>query len=84
MEKIQRVTADGKNSNVIQFAELAEDPGWGGATSRFPNLVIIGMGLLPASRFPCCVLLALSWNTNENPSTDKLSLGQSTICLLIW
>ena len=27
-----------------------------------------------ASRFPCCVLLALSWNTtNENPSTDKLS-----------
>ena len=26
------------------------------------------------SRFPCCVLLALSWNTtNENPSTDKLS-----------
>ena len=28
---------------------------------------------LPPSRFPCCVLLALSWNTNENPSTDKLS-----------
>ena len=25
------------------------------------------------SRFPCCVLLGLSWNTNENPSTDKLS-----------
>ena len=26
------------------------------------------------SKFPCCVLLALSWNTtNENPSTDKLS-----------
>ena len=25
------------------------------------------------SRSPCCVLLALSWNTNENPSTDKLS-----------
>ena len=25
------------------------------------------------SRFPYCVLLALSWNTNENPSTDKLS-----------
>ena len=28
------------------------------------------------SRFPCCVLLALSWNTNEtneNPSVDKLS-----------
>ena len=24
-------------------------------------------------RSPCCVLLALSWNTNENPSTDKLS-----------
>ena len=24
------------------------------------------------SRFPC-VLLALSWNTNENPSADKLS-----------
>ena len=28
---------------------------------------------LQASRSPCCVLLALSWNTNENPSTDKLS-----------
>ena len=27
-----------------------------------------------ASRFPCCVLLALSWNTtSKNPSTDKLS-----------
>ena len=26
------------------------------------------------SRFPCCVLLALLWNTtNEDPSTDKLS-----------
>ena len=25
------------------------------------------------SRFPCCVLLALSWHTNENPSTGKLS-----------
>ena len=25
------------------------------------------------SRFPCCVLLALSWNTSKNPSTDKLS-----------
>ena len=22
--------------------------------------------------FPCCVLLALSWSTNKNPSTDKL------------
>ena len=27
-----------------------------------------------SSRFPSCVLLALSWNTtNENPSADKLS-----------
>ena len=26
-----------------------------------------------SSRFPCCVLLVLSWATNENPSTDKLS-----------
>ena len=25
------------------------------------------------SILPCCVLLPLSWNTNENPSTDKLS-----------
>ena len=33
------------------------------------------MFLLPSwcSRFPCRVLLVLSWNTNENPSTDKLS-----------
>ena len=33
-------------------------------------------------KFPCCVLLALSWNTNENPSTDNLSRatlgGQNT------
>ena len=29
--------------------------------------------VFPYSRFPCCVLLALSWNTNGNPSTDKLS-----------
>ena len=29
--------------------------------------------LVEGSRFPCCVLLALSWNTNENQSTDKLS-----------
>ena len=28
---------------------------------------------LVSSRSPCRVLLALSWNTNENPSTDKLS-----------
>ena len=28
---------------------------------------------LKSSRFPCCVLWALSWNKNENPSTDKLS-----------
>ena len=26
-----------------------------------------------SSRFPSCVLLTLSWNTNENLSTDKLS-----------
>ena len=33
-----------------------------------------GQVLHPTSRFPCCVLLILSWNTtNENPSTDKLS-----------
>ena len=31
-------------------------------------------GPLKSSRFLCCVLLALSWNTtNENPITDKLS-----------
>ena len=41
--------------------------GWG--TSRRRELLAPG-----PSRSPCCVLLALSWNTtNENPSTDKLS-----------
>ena len=30
-----------------------------------------------SKRFPSCVLLAFSWNTNANPSTDKLS-RQST------
>ena len=30
--------------------------------------------MVDCSRFPCCVLLASSWNTtNEKPSTDKLS-----------
>ena len=30
---------------------------------------------MEGNRLPCCVLLALSWNTtNENPSTDKLTL----------
>ena len=33
------------------------------------------------SRFPSCVLLALSWNTNENPSTDKLSLATNFMSL---
>ena len=26
---------------------------------------------------PCCVLLALLWNTNENPRTDKLSMSRA-------
>ena len=26
-----------------------------------------------SSRFPCCVLFALSWDTNENPSIDQFS-----------
>ena len=30
-------------------------------------------GPFRCSRFLCCVLLALSWNTNENLSSDKLS-----------
>ena len=33
----------------------------------------IDSGRCWASRFPCCDLFVLSWNTNENPSTDKLS-----------
>ena len=34
------------------------------------------------SRFPCCVLLALSWNTNENPSNDTFSINyiQGGVC----
>ena len=39
-----------------------------------PNLARVGYFYVHmCSRSPCCVLLALSWNTNENPSTDKLS-----------
>ena len=36
------------------------------------------------SRFPCCVLLALSWNTKktiENPSTDKLRRAINYLCI---
>ena len=32
------------------------------------------------NRFPCCVLLALSWNANENPSTEKLSRAINCRC----
>ena len=35
------------------------------------------------NRYPCCVLLALSWNTNENSSTDKLSRAINYIFLWI-
>ena len=35
------------------------------------------------SRFPCCVLLALSWNTNKNINTDKLSRAIN-YCFLWW
>ena len=43
------------------------------AARKACNYMEIAIQVFP-SRFPCCVLLALSWNTtNENPSTDKLS-----------
>ena len=41
--------------------------------SRLTCIIIVVVIHTYPSRFPCCVLLALSWNTNENPSTDKLS-----------
>ena len=40
-----------------------------------------------SSRFPCCVLLVLSWNTNEtneNPSTDKLSRAINWQVTRMW
>ena len=36
------------------------------------------------SRSPCCVLLALSWNTNEYPSTDKLSRAITYIITILF
>ena len=41
------------------------------------NTVEVAIGEVYLSRFPCCVLLALSWNTNENPRTDKLSMSRA-------
>ena len=38
----------------------------------YPGCFFFNFDVL-ASRSPCCVLLALSWNTNEYPSRDKLS-----------
>ena len=36
-----------------------------------------------ANIFPCCILLALSWNTtNENLSTDKLNSSCQVPCLV--
>ena len=37
-----------------------------------------------ASRFPCCVFLALSWNTNENSSTDKLNRATRSLPNIFW
>ena len=39
---------------------------------------------LDSSRFPCCVLLALSWNTIENPTTDLGWVGQSITWMIMW
>ena len=55
--------------NVVQFLSSASagdlrERGSAAAMLWFPP---------GCSRFPCCVLLALSWNTIENPSTDRLS-----------
>ena len=36
------------------------------------------------SRSPCCVLLALSWNTNEYPRTDKLSRAITYIITILF
>ena len=44
-----------------------------GCTSIMVNHMYLALPCQKASRFPCCVLLALSQNTNENPSTDRLS-----------
>ena len=41
------------------------------------NTVEVAIGEVYLSRFPCCVLLALSWNTNENPRTDKLIMSRA-------
>ena len=44
--------------------------------------LVTKVGTIAISRFPCCVLLALSWNTtNENPSTDKLSRAINYIAM---
>ena len=48
---------------------------WGRCLEKQQNITTKNdvISFTPPSRFPCCVLLALSWNTNVNPSTDELS-----------
>ena len=36
------------------------------------------------SRFPCCVLLALSWDTNKIPSTNKFSRAINWCQEILW
>ena len=35
-------------------------------------------------RFPCCVLLALSWNTNLNEITEKLNIAIKSIVVQVF
>ena len=56
----------------VHLAVLVPDDGDDGDDDGDSDGDVHLLVLVP-SRSPCCVLLALSWNTNENPSTDKLS-----------
>ena len=48
------------------FARLSKDQDCEG------KFIIVRRAVGPGG-VPCCVFLALSWDTNENPSKDKLS-----------
>ena len=65
------VPGDGgeKDASIV----LGHSSDWQQKIWRWDNKYNQKPGASKYCRFPCYVLLAVSWSTNENPSTDKLS-----------
>ena len=74
--KTDTLTQHGKQDQLhqgIKFSEGDKEKQKIWEDKHRPGLLHTLSISIVTSRFPCCVLLALSWNTNENPNADKLS-----------